>query len=231
MTPGPRSSPTHSPLTDGTTPTLYQMWHVVLPLKGTDDAKSRLQVPPSARKRMVVAMAADTMSAVQSTPDVHRVTVLSRQAGGALTSFVERAFDIAIQPPEAASLDEALQWFASTRADRATPLAVVVADLPALTPQSMADVLMLADKQRMGMVADSPGTGTTILTARDPAEMITHFGDQSASAHQADGARLLPGAEDARCDVDTVDDLMHATALGLGPHTLALLAELELEPN
>ena len=51
------------------------------------------------------------------------------------------------------------------------------------------------------------------------------FGTRSAQRHRASGAVELRGAwPGLRRDVDTEDDLCAALALGVGPHTRALLA-------
>ena len=78
------------------------------------------------------------------------------------------------------------------------------------------------------MVTDTEGSGTTVLTAGNAAELPPHFGEASAAAHRAAGAVYVRGTPDVRCDVDTVLDLARARVLGLGQHTLALLGELDL---
>jgi len=132
-----------------------------------------------------------------------------------------------VQPHGMSSLSQALMWFSSEQADPSVPLAVVVADLPALRPQSMAQVLQLALRHRQATVDDVDERGTTVLTARDPVDLQPHFGDRSAAAHRKTGAVLLSAGLDVRSDVDTVGGLRRAQRLGLGPHTAALLAETE----
>lgn len=204
------------------------MWHVVLPLKGTDDAKSRLALPRSARDRVAYAMAADTIDALLDTPDVGRVSVLSRTPGLRFDAPGASAVEVVIQPEAEWSLDRALRWFAMTHTDGSSGLAVVVADLPALRAESMAEVLRHAALHRVAMVSDARGSGTTILTSSDPAELRSHFGAGSAAAHRAAGAVQVPSTPDTECDVDTAEDLERAHVIGLGPHTLELLADLDL---
>ncbi|MGB2839787.1 MAG: 2-phospho-L-lactate guanylyltransferase [Actinomycetes bacterium] len=204
------------------------MWHVVIPMKGTDDAKSRLDLPSSTRDRVVQAMAADTLGAVLATPAVARVSVLSRAAGLRLDAPGASAVEVVIQPEAQWSLDRALTWFALTHTDGSSGLAVVVADLPALRAESMADVLRHSALHRVAMVTDTRGSGTTILATSEPAGLRTHFGKDSAAAHRAAGAVHVPSTPDTQCDVDTVEDLERARAIGLGPHTLELLVDLDL---
>ncbi|MEO8106448.1 MAG: 2-phospho-L-lactate guanylyltransferase [Actinomycetes bacterium] len=204
------------------------MWQVVLPLKGTDDAKSRLDLSRTTRHQMVGAMAADTLTALLATPEVHKVSVLSRRPDPLVPSPVAREAEVIVQPERLTSLDQALAWFAHTHAASSTHLAIVVADLPALRPESMTSVLTDAARHHLAMVADASGTGTTILTTCSPARLPTHFGAGSAAAHQAAGAALISGTPDTQCDVDTTDDLDRAREIGLGPHMLALLSKSEL---
>lgn len=204
------------------------MWHVILPLKGTDDAKSRLDLPRPTRDRMVYAMAADTLDTLLATPDVLRVSVLSRHLDDRFALPFAPAAEVVIQPEGLRSLDQALTWFASTHTDDSSGVAVVVADLPALRAESMTSVLQHATRHRVAMVADAQGSGTTILTCKNPADLRPHFGAGSAAAHGAAGAVLVTGMPDAQCDVDTTEDLARASAIGLGPHTLELLSELDL---
>jgi 2-phospho-L-lactate guanylyltransferase len=204
------------------------MWHVVLPLKGSPDAKSRLELPRPQRLAVVRAMAADTLAAVSAAPGVVATTIVSRTPDlGLPTMTTSVAVDVVVQPGWAASLNEALTWFCAEVADPSTPLAVVVADLPALRPESVADVLRQALDHPSVLVDDAEGYGTTVLTARTPDLLQPRFGDRSAAAHRRAGAVLLTASRDARRDIDTMDDLRQGQEIGLGPHTAALIADAE----
>ena len=79
----------------------------------------------------------------------------------------------------------------------------------------------------MVFVPDADETGTVLLAALDAAAMVPSFGPASASAHQAAGAvRLDVDLPRLRRDVDTPADLRAAVALGIGPRTQAVLAQL-----
>ncbi len=75
---------------------------------------------------------------------------------------------------------------------------------------------------------DAAGIGTTLYAVRPGGEFRPRFGGASRARHAASGATEL--AVDAlaglRRDVDTPDDLRAALALGAGPRTTALAAEL-----
>jgi 2-phospho-L-lactate guanylyltransferase len=200
------------------------MWHVVVPLKGWAGSKSRLALPEAVRRQMVQAMAADTLAALTSCPEVESLSVLVRDhqlLGGLALPGID---SIVAQPETAPSLDAALTWYATTRTAQG-PLAVVVADLPALTVASLSEVLRQAQQHRFAMVADHSGTGTTVLTTLAAADLDPRFGPCSAAAHQAAGAALLTGPADVACDVDTLADLAKARLLGVGPQTATALAD------
>src|SRR5262249_36540516 len=77
-------------------------------------------------------------------------------------------------------------------------------------------------------VADAPGDGTTLYTAAPGTPFRSAFGLASRARHAASGAAELelkdiPGL---RRDVDTPADLRRAVALGLGPRSAPLAAEL-----
>jgi 2-phospho-L-lactate guanylyltransferase len=201
------------------------MWHAVVPLKGWGTSKSRLALPEGVRRQIVQAMAADTLGALKECPEVQTISVLVRDHDLADSSLLGSADDVVVQPDAAAFLDAAIAWFATAHAAHRLPLAVVVADLPALKVRSLSEVLRHAAEHPFAMVADREGSGTTVLTALLAADLAPHFGAKSAAAHQTAGATLVTSPPDLACDVDTLADLEHARTLGLGPLTAAILAD------
>ena len=193
------------------------MWHVVVPLKGWGASKSRLSLPETARRRVVQAMAKDTLAALTSCPEIETVSALVRDHELLGSPVLRGIDDVVVQPEATPTLDAALGWFATMHAQEQVPLAVVVADLPALRVASLSEVLRQAHEHLFAMVADRAGSGTTVLTALRATDLDPHFGTNSAAAHQAAGATLVTGPADVACDVDTLADLAHARLLGTGP--------------
>jgi 2-phospho-L-lactate guanylyltransferase len=103
----------------------------------------------------------------------------------------------------------------------------MVADLPALRPQEILDVLDGASSCPASYVADAEGTGTTMLAARWPRDLAPQFGPGSAGRHEASGCLALPAGPGARQDVDTALDLGRCLRLGVGANTAAMLSELQ----
>ena len=201
------------------------MWHVVVPLKVWGAAKSRLALPEAARRQMVQAMAADTLATLTACPEVQTVSVLVRDRDLIRSPVLRDIATVVAQPDDTPSLDAALTWFATTVLTEPGPLAVVVADLPALTVTSLSKVLRQAQQHSSAMVADRSNSGTTVLTALVAAHVDPHFGPHSAAAHQTAGATLVTSPADVACDVDTLADLAHARLLGVGPQTATLLTD------
>lgn len=196
---------------------------MLVPVKGGDRAKSRLPFDREVRRELAVAMASDTVDAVCACPMVSRVTVLSSGSGAAgLTAPVH----VLIEPEHLSphlGLNELLDWAAAQLP--VGPVAVVMGDLPALTPHALGQVLGVAGAFARALVVDRHGTGTTVLTSRSPHDLRPAFGRDSAAAHEAGGARAIDAPAGVRCDVDDLEGLRHASALGVGPRTTALLAD------
>ena len=115
----------------------------------------------------------------------------------------------------------------------ATAILVVPADLPAIGPGELAQVLgaaraRLAATRALGtpatslvaLVPDRAGLGTNVLLLAPPGAVPFQYGPGSRAAHAGAAARL--GAAyleiDGRLgfDLDTPDDLLAAEAVGLG---------------
>jgi 2-phospho-L-lactate guanylyltransferase len=122
-------------------------------------------------------------------------------------------------------------------------LAALTADLPAVTPAELATALRAAGapaadgtvpradgtaQGRAAFVPDAAGVGTTLYAVPPGGEFLPLFGGASRARHAAAGARelALPVLKGLRRDVDTPDDLREALALGVGPFTRAVAADL-----
>ncbi len=189
-------------------------WVVVVPLKQLVAAKSRLAV--GHRTELVLAMAADVVAAATAAAGVAEVAVVSRDPRAG-------ELGVAVLDDPATSLQGALRHALGGLGDRA--VAVLPADLPALRPEELGAALALARQQPTAFVADTAGTGTTLL-AGAASLLRPEYGAGSRVRHAA-VATDLTAALDApglRQDVDTVADLVAAVALGVGVRTGAALA-------
>jgi 2-phospho-L-lactate guanylyltransferase len=230
-------------------------WTVLLPVKVLARAKSRLAVLAGDRRHeLALALASDTVSAVVGCPEVARVIVVSSDpvAGPRLAALGAHIIPEAIGHPselwrelsaESAdgsqhALNAALLRGAAVAARRwpGTGLAALTADLPALRPAELATALRAAGHglpdagfgPGAAFVPDAAGVGTTLYAVPPGGEFRPMFGGASRARHAAAGAAelTLDGIAGLRQDVDTPDDLRAAVALGVGPRTAEVAADL-----
>ncbi len=107
-------------------------------------------------------------------------------------------------------------------------LLALQADLPALRPDELSDMLTTAPAVVRSVVVDHTGSGTAALLVRDTAVPLDpRFGPESARRHIAAGAiDLLGDWPGLRLDVDTADDLDRAIELGAGNSTGTVLHDI-----
>jgi 2-phospho-L-lactate guanylyltransferase len=195
---------------------------VVVPVKPPDVAKSRLlALGDEARRQLVVAFAADTVTAAMESSLVDVVLVVTddfRLARG----LCDLGADVL---PDGTSDDlNGSLVQAAAELNRRRPdirIAALCADLPALRPEELTRALATAPDDRPAFVADAQGAGTTTLVAPTLEVFTPRFGPGSRSAHLSVGAHEidLDGIATLRRDVDTPADLAEAVALGVGPRT------------
>ncbi len=210
------------PGTVGETPPVTHVsgWRVVVPVKGGGEAKSRLALPGPARRSLALAMALDCLAACLGTPGVGLVVCVSDDPDVTAAARATGAVTVSAGRPGLGAAIEA----GVACLDRG-PTAVLLGDLPALRPEDLAAALAEAlALPGPALVTDADGRGSVLLADRDGAPPH-RFGPDSARAHRAAGARALTAPYPSlRRDVDTVDDLAEALALGVGPRTAAVLA-------
>ena len=200
-------------------------WVVIVPVKPSARAKSRLEVPGVSRADLARAIALDTLTAATACELVAQVVVVTDDPALAREAAMIPALRF-VPEGDAAGLDAAVAaGVAAVDPNGRMPRAALLGDLPALRPADLADALRAAASVDRGVVADAEGTGSTLVTARAGVAWESSFGDGSFARHLSLGCRALPvpDASTLRRDVDTAAQLDAARALGLGPRTAALL--------
>jgi 2-phospho-L-lactate/phosphoenolpyruvate guanylyltransferase len=208
------------------------------------------------RRELALALACDTVVAAAACPEVARVVVVTSDpvAGpllaalgaiivtdepgdlsvnlGSLSGAAGAAPGVLGELGVQGALNAALRHGAAV-AERRWPrggLAALTADLPALSPAELTLALRAASAApgRAAFVPDAAGIGTTLYAVPPGGEFWPLFGGASRARHAAAGAAELvfDDTTGLRRDVDTPDDLRAALALGAGPRTTALGAEL-----
>jgi 2-phospho-L-lactate guanylyltransferase len=203
-------------------------WTLLVPVKELAVAKTRLsRFAGAARADLALAFAIDTVTAALATDPVRAVLVVTDDAR-VVAEVTAAGADVVGDEPRA-GLNPALQHGADVARSRhgPGPVAALSADLPALRPADLSSALGAAADLALCFVADVDGTGTTLLAARDDADLRPAFGHRSRARHRATGAVELTGAlVSLRRDVDTEVDLYDAQRLGVGPRTREILDAL-----
>ena len=203
-----------------TTERIEAMYVVLVPVKPPAIGKSRLAgLPDEERRSLAAAFALDTVTACQAASSVAALLAVTDDA-----SFSRELAAIgceSIPDGVAGDLNGTLRLTASEARRRwphLTPVALC-ADLPALQPQELDAALDGVQTDEAAYVADADGHGTTLYTAAYDA-FEPQFGNGSAAAHRSGGARAVGGElAGLRRDVDDLEDLQAALALGVGPRT------------
>lgn len=194
---------------------------MLVPVKALAVAKTRLRgaVGDERHESLVLAMARDTVSAALHAAEVVVVTADPAVAAAVATLGARR-----VPEPAAGGLNAALTHAASLVNSTGRRIAALLADLPALRPDELAEALAALESGG-GFIADEAGTGTVLLAAPPGAALRPRFGPGSAAAHARAGISRIDGDwPTLRHDVDTAADLAAAVRLGVGPHTTAMLA-------
>ncbi|MDQ1564674.1 MAG: 2-phospho-L-lactate/phosphoenolpyruvate guanylyltransferase, partial [Actinomycetota bacterium] len=189
-------------------------WTIVIPVKGTHTAKSRL----GASTELAMAIALDSVAAAVATARVIVVTATTASA-----SFEDLGARVVKDP--SGGLNAAIRAgiaAAGSGGAGGGPVAVLLGDVPALQAAELAAALALAEQHPLAFVPDADGDGTVLITALTAADHAPAFGAGSRAAHAAAGYLELdlPADSGLRRDVDTPE---HLTALAsrLGPRTAA----------
>ncbi|MCU1527588.1 MAG: CofC, 2-Phospho-l-lactate Guanylyltransferase [Frondihabitans sp.] len=187
-------------------------WTIVIPVKGTPFAKSRL----GAGGAVTEAIALDTVSAAAA---VARVVVVTPRSNPApFADLGARRVD-EVEGGLRAAIETGIESAGSGS------VAVLLGDLPGLSSEQLRSTLVAAAQHSRAMVADAAGDGTVLVTALAGVPHRQAFGPGSRAAHLAAGyVELAVGAAPGlRRDVDTPFDLALLGPL-LGPRTRAALA-------
>ncbi|HET9435346.1 MAG TPA: 2-phospho-L-lactate guanylyltransferase [Candidatus Limnocylindrales bacterium] len=201
---------------------LERTWALV-PLRGLEDAKTRLGAELDAEERLelVVAMASRTLAATRDAAGLTgTVLVTADPAAAELAEAFGARTLVQRLPGLNAALREAR---AVAMGEGATAVLVVPIDLPAISAAAIGDLLAtarpaVADRSTALVLAvpDRHGSGTNALLASPPGAIEPAFGEGSFEAHRraamAAGAAFVEVRGPLTVDVDTGADLLVAEA-------------------
>ncbi len=198
-------------------------WHVVVPVKLLERAKTRLGAyGPAGRAELALAFADDVVTAALACPLVAGVAVVTDDVRAA--RVLGRDGVRVLPDVPGGGLNDALGAGAAARARPRDGVAALASDLPTLRAQDLGAALAAVAVR--AFVPDAAGTGTTLLAAAPGVPLRPAYGPGSRAAHLASGAVELPAPLALRLDVDTPSDLLRALSLGTGPRTTAVAARV-----
>jgi 2-phospho-L-lactate guanylyltransferase len=190
-------------------------WTVVVPIRALPSAKTRLARDLSVEQHalLVDAIRADTLATIRAADDVARVLIVADKDGPEI-SLVQHS----------PGLNGALRdgWAHATQRWPGDGVVALVGDLPALRRAELTGALRQASERPRSFVRDADGTGTTLLAVTAGTALHPQFGVGSAARHAGSGAVALDAGPGLRQDVDTIDDLAVAVALGVGERTASI---------
>ncbi|WP_295692853.1 2-phospho-L-lactate guanylyltransferase [Lapillicoccus sp.] len=202
-------------------------WSVVIPVKGGDHAKTRLQAPDGVdHSRLATALALDTVAAAAGTVGAGQVVVVT---GDPSIAGQVAALGVVVVDDPGGGLNPAIAAGVAHLAAHATDggVAVLLGDLASVRPADLATALYAAVTHPRAYVPDADDSGTVLLTSTTQGRLVPRFGGRSDEAHRRAGfVRLDLDLPHLRRDVDDEVSLRAALCLGVGQHTAALLAHL-----
>jgi 2-phospho-L-lactate guanylyltransferase len=197
----------------------------LVPYRGGSESKTRLSLPPDDRRVLSRAFLFDTLLACSASALVREVHVVGEDS--CLPRAVELNNKVHLWPVR---VRDGLNSDLASAADslgRTGPIAVLLADLPSLSPESLTEALSRAAQHSLATVSDRHEIGTTMLFARHKAAFKPSFGAGSHKRHVLQGAVTLADVSPRlKLDVDTQQDLAMAAGLGVGPYTRDALSRM-----
>jgi 2-phospho-L-lactate guanylyltransferase len=218
----------------GAGPDLSRTWAIV-PIRGLRTAKTRLRedLDPDERTALVTEMLRRTLVATRDASTVTGTIVVTLDPAAARMAKAHGAIGLVERVPGLNAAIEAGRSLAVARG--ATAVLVLPADLPAITPGAISELVdacregaegaaALGLRGVVALVPDRHGEGTNALLVSPPALIEPSFGTASRATHRAAalaaGATYLELAGPLGLDVDTRADLLLAgAALAAAAHS------------
>jgi 2-phospho-L-lactate guanylyltransferase len=182
---------------------------VVVLAKDSRFAKTRLGLPSDEARRLAVRLAGSTVRAALAAETVGSVLVVTGDPGIAVDAVGAGA--VVVTEPRPLGINRAADLGRRRALELRphAPVAIIVADLPALRPSDVdAVVTEFLGHGRPLFVADAEGVGTTFLIHGPRRSLGYGFGRGSAAMHVRLGYQPARTSPYALCrDLDTPEDL------------------------
>ena len=205
----------------------------LIPAKSLDEAKGRLAglLGEDERRRLALAMLEDIVHTLQAVPRVDSISIVSPDA-----EVLGKAKELGATPIEEPStvrgINQALAHAAEVISGADT-LIVVLADVPAVTPDEIDAVIDAIPSGKGLVICPSAAKGTSALALRPPGTIHFRFGPKSFSDHKrealANGLSMKVVRFDSMSnDIDEPDNLRELLAHPADTATHRLLAQMRV---
>lgn len=205
------------------------IWAVV-PVKDFHRAKQRLSpwLSPEERRELAMAMLADVLQALQKTPGLDEIVLVTKEprAMAAARAMAARVIEEPLNQGESQAVDRAV-----TQAVKARVRAIVVipGDVPLVSPEDVAAIVKAGEQHQVVLVPSRDGRGSNGVWLRPPDALPLCFGPDSFHPHRERArarnlSTLVLDRPHLALDVDTADDLQelalrYASAPELAAHS------------
>lgn len=209
----------------------------IVPAKLLEQAKTRLAqaLTPAERRTLSLAMLRDVLSALKGAQNLDGVAVVTADAA---LAAVAKALRVTVLVEQTTGQNEALAAGATyARAQGASEVLIVSADLPLLCPATVEQFIEQAHAQQHSqfvlLAPSRDGTGTNAMLQRPPGVIPFLFGINSLQRHQQAAAERgvsidLLQTPGLAFDVDLPADLVELAASLCQSHTQIALSQLRL---
>ena len=211
------------------------MTWALLPVKGLDEAKSRLAplLTPAERRQLTLAMLDDVLAALARCSSLECCVVIGSDADVRLLAQRHGAEFLA-EPTRNGGLNDALTAGLHRATERgATGALIVPADVPLIDASAIKALIDRAPQRGLAICPARDGQGTNGLILRPPNCCAPRFGPGSFTAH-ANAARdggldvVVVDCAALGLDIDSPDDLAELAQRGAQGATRKVLATLDL---
>lgn len=161
------------------------MWAVV-PLKSPERAKTRLAgcLNPAQRRQLSFELAARTIAALQATPAIDTVAVVT--ASAEIAAFVQaRGARPLLQADDTGTASAFAAAIAQLQALKLDRLLMIAGDLPLISPTALQALCAPCEGIDVTIVPDRHRVGTNALLCAPPDALAPCFGERSFERHLA----------------------------------------------
>ncbi len=207
--------------------------HVIIPFKGVMESKSRLVsgISDDMRKRLVIAMLSDVISAVTFSKKVSHLIVITSDKK--IENVMPKNATLLLEDKPRGinqAIIEATEYSINMNAEATL---VIPADLPLITPQDINTIISKGKSKPAVILSPSLTGGTNILYRTPPQIIEPKFGRNSFHAHLNESKKMniepkIYSSPRVSLDLDEIEDVKKLVQYENHTKTFEILHETEL---